>query len=201
MLRVDRAVRHRGVEPQSVALLAVVERALEGRGRRGAARASATTAATAAALRRGIAVLGVLVRLVVVLALGGLLGGGLGGLLLGGGGLRGLLLGAARLGLLELGGDQRIVFRAEIDLVVEVDGDRLRAVLLGGGEVVLALEGVDLLDGDLELVCDPCISAPLAHPGADLVQVGLQRASCHRRVRLHDRRFRDVQAVSPCLPL
>ena len=68
----------------------------------------------------------------VVLALGGLLGGGLGGLLLGGGGLRGLLLGAARLGLLELGGDQRVVFRAEIDLVVEVDGDRFRAVLLRG---------------------------------------------------------------------
>ena len=42
----------------------------------------------------------------------------------------------------------------------------------GGREFVLALEGLDLLDGDLELMRDPGIRAALAYPGADLVQVG-----------------------------
>ena len=38
-------------------------------------------------------------------------------------------------------------------------------------EVLLALEGLDLLDGDLELVCDPGVGASLTHPGPNLVEL------------------------------
>ena len=93
-------------------------------------------AAAAAARARLVAVL----VLRVVLVGGGRLGLGLRGGLLGG---FGLLLGAAGLLGLELGGDQRVVLGAQVDLVVEVDGAvRLRLV---GLELVLALERGDLL--------------------------------------------------------
>src|SRR5436190_21947741 len=47
VLGVDRVVGHGGIEPQPVALVAVVERALERGGLRACARASAAAAATA----------------------------------------------------------------------------------------------------------------------------------------------------------
>jgi hypothetical protein len=36
---------------------------------------------------------------------------------------------------------------------------------------VLALEGADVADGHIQLVRDPRIGAPLAHPGADLIEL------------------------------
>ena len=91
------------------------------------------------------------------------------------GGVRLLGLGRARLLGLELGGDRRVVLGAQVDLDAGVPGG-VRAV---GHQLVLALEGLDLLDGDLELVRDPGVRAALAHPGADLVELRSQRAACH----------------------
>ena len=82
--------------------------------------------------------------------------------------LVGLLL-LGRLGGVELGGDQRVVLGAQIDLVVEVGAvGRLHVALL---EPLLALERLDLLHGDLELVGDPRVGAALADPAANLVEV------------------------------
>src|SRR6185436_10035153 len=109
MLGVDRVVLHGGVEPQAVALLAVIEGALQSSGRAtptaGASAASATSPATPAPAPRATAV--VLLAGLVVLA---------------------LVVGfALRLGLgllgLELGGDQRVVLGAQVDLVVEIGCD------------------------------------------------------------------------------
>ena len=78
---------------------------------------------------------------------------------------------ALGLGGVELGGDQRVVLGAQIDLVVVV-GERADALGLGARlETLLALEGLDLLDGDLELVRDPRVGPPLADPGADAIQL------------------------------
>ena len=85
-------------------------------------------------------------------------------------GLLVLLLGALGLGGVELGGDQRVVLGAQIDLVVEVHGS---GVGLGGRlEALLALEGLNLLNGDLELMRDPRVRPSLADPCADPVQLG-----------------------------
>ena len=112
MLGVDRVVLDGGIEPQPVALLAMVEGPLELA--RGGLAPPAPAAAAATALLAVVLVF-VLVRGVVVLvALAGLRGRcGLGL-------AAGLLLGAGRLGGLELGGDQGVVFGPQIDLVVEV---------------------------------------------------------------------------------
>ena len=48
-----------------------------------------------------------------------------------------------------------------------------------GLELVLALERLDLLDGHLELVRDPGVGAALAHPPANLIQLGTQRPAAH----------------------
>src|SRR5919198_115471 len=160
VLGVDRVVLHGGVEPQAVALLAVVEGALElGHRALAAPRASAATPTPA------------LLGLLALLALVGLLG--LLGL------AARLLLGARGLGGLELGGDQRVVLGPQVDLVVEVrprrNAGRKRALaVLLGGEVELPLERLDLLDGDLELVRDPRVGAALADPTANLVEVRSQ---------------------------
>ena len=78
------------------------------------------------------------VVVLVVAGLGGL--GGRGGLLLR---AAGLLLGARRLGGLELGGDQRVVLGAQVDLVVEVAaagaGSQRAVGVAVGHEVVLLL--------------------------------------------------------------
>ena len=54
------------------------------------------------------------------------------------------------------------------------------AVLAGfvGRELVLSLEGADVADGDLELVGDPGVGAALPHPGPDLVQLWFERSAC-----------------------
>src|SRR4051812_10242027 len=156
VLRVHRVVLDRGIEPQAVALVAMVERGLEGRA--GLAAAGAPRAAARLGLLVRGAVLGGrgLGRLARLLFLRGLARGLLGG--------PGLLLGAAlRLGV-ELRADRLVVLRPEIDLLDAV------AVLVGL-ELLLALEGLDLLDGHLELMRDPRIGAALAYPGADLVEV------------------------------
>ena len=166
MLGVDGIVLDRGIEPQPVALLAVVERALE---RAGADGAPARAAARAAwALR-----LGLLLRLRLRLGLAGLrfrLGRLARGLL----GLARLLLGPVGRLRLELGGDRRVVLRPEVYLLWWCS--RLVAV---GLQTLLALEGLDLLDRHLELVCDPRVGPPLAHPPTDLVKLGTQGPAAH----------------------
>jgi hypothetical protein len=47
-------------------------------------------------------------------------------------------------------------------------------VLVVGGKVVLLAELAQLGGADLQLVRDPGVGAPLAHPGADLVELRLQ---------------------------
>src|SRR5205085_11121070 len=97
-----------------------------------------------------------------------LLGGGLPDL----GGLELLfLLRSPRLGRLELRRDQRIVLCPQVDLVVVVARDRsdpLDWLILV--EAMLALEALDLLDRDFELVRDPGVGSALPHPAANPVQ-------------------------------
>ena len=143
MLGVDRVVLHGGVEPQPVALLAVIERALE-LGRAGPPPCASAARGRGAARLRG---------LLAVALLGGVL-------------LASRLLLGRGLGRVELGGDQGIVLGAQIDLVVVV-GPRVAVV----AEVVVAPEGLDLLDRDLELVRDPGVGPSLPDPGPDLVEL------------------------------
>ena len=82
-----------------------------------------------------------------------------------------VLLGALGLGGLELGGDQSIILGAQIDLVIEIGADRGAVGLVAGLQMLLALESLDLLNGDLELVGDPGVGASLADPAADAVQL------------------------------
>src|SRR4051812_24090667 len=147
VLGIDRIVLDRGIEPQAVALFAVIERALERTGRCGA------TARTPAAAPRGA--LGLVLVLIFLGRGGGLGGSGRGRLLLGllagrflGGAL--LLLRLARGLFLELRGDQRIVLGAQVDLINNA------AIVVGVRlEPLLALERLDLLDGHFQLVRDP----------------------------------------------
>src|SRR5579884_1764683 len=150
VLGVDGVVLDGGVEPQAVALLAMVEGALERRGVAGAG-AAAAAAAGAPAGAGGRAVVLVVLALVVLVTLGRL----------------GERTGGFRFGCLELGGDQRVVLCPQVDLVELALGGDVAGVL--AGEVVLALELLDVADGDLELVRHPGVGAALAHPGADLI--------------------------------
>src|SRR4051812_6921283 len=170
VLGVDRVVLDGGVEPQAVALLAVVERALQGAAARagGAPAAATPTAAATTTARAAAVVLVVLVGLRVVLVLAGL-GGGRSGL--------------GRLGLLglQLGGDEGVVLGAKVDLVVEID-DRSRGLALAlRGEFVPAFERLDLLYGHLKLVGDPGIRSALPNPATNLVEMWTERASSHER--------------------
>ena len=154
MLGVDRVVLDGGVEPEPVALVAVVERPLErlppaprARGlrvaRAGGAWACRLVVGVVASV--GVVVLGFVLRRLV-----------------------GLLLG------LERGGDERVVLGAQVQLLVDGGpGEALVTVSGGivGHQLVLALEGADVPDGHLELVRDPGVGATLAHPGADLVEL------------------------------
>src|SRR5512132_153024 len=137
VLRVDGIVRHGGVEPQPVALLAVVEGALEF-----AAAASPPAPATAAPAA--------LAGLLLVLA------PGLGGLLL----LVVALILLLRL-CLERGGHQGVVLGPEVRLLVRPD-TALVAVGVARDEVVLALEAPDVRDGDIELVGYPGVRPAFA---------------------------------------
>ena len=101
--------------------------------------------------------------------------------------LRGLLLGlrlralGLEFGGLELGGDQRVVLGAQVDLLGVVGGGRALAGVLVADQIVLALELLDVAHADLELVGDPGVGAALAHPGADLVEVRAQGFTRHGR--------------------
>ena len=76
--------------------------------------------------------------------------------------------------LLERRGDRGVVLGAEIDLL----GGRLAAV---GLEILLALEGLDLLHRDLELVRDPRVGATLSHPPSNLIKLRTQGPATHER--------------------
>src|SRR3954471_24687256 len=165
VLGVHGIVLHGGIEPQAVALLAVVEGAFE-RARGGAPPRPATAAAAGA--------LGLLLLLSVV-TLGGLLR--FGGLARGLFSRRGLLFGALGGLLLELGGDRRIVLGAQVDLLVGV-ASGVGAV---GLELLLALERLDLLNGDVQLMSDPRVGTTLSHPPTDLVKLGTQGPATHER--------------------
>src|SRR5579875_2629551 len=150
ILRVDGIVLDRRVKPKAVALLPVVEGGLKHAGWASATPAPTTASAPAALLALlGIAIgPGPLLGLLALLLLG---------------------LRAPRLGRLQFGGDQGLILGPQIDLVVVVAG---QPHPLGGSlvEVVLALEGLDLLHGHLQLMGDPGVGASLADPGADAIQ-------------------------------
>ncbi len=71
---------------------------------------------------------------------------------------------------LQFGRNQLVILGAQVNLLGVRDGRR-RAV--GGAvvaeQVVLALELLDLLNGDLELVGHPSIGTTLSYPTSDLV--------------------------------
>ncbi len=162
MLGVDRIVLHGGVEPQAVALLAVVEGALEGL-------AAPGPAASAAAAAPAPAALGPLVTVVATVVLGAarllvLLRGGLVFLLLG----------------LQGGRHQSVVLGPQVGLLLDHGPGGIALGGLGGGQFVLALELPDVPHGHLELMCDPRVGPPLAHPRPDLIELGLQRSSGQR---------------------
>ena len=48
-------------------------------------------------------------------------------------------------------------------------------------EILLALERLDLLNGHVELVCDPGVGAALSHPPSDLVKLRTQGPATHER--------------------
>src|SRR4051812_16798461 len=162
VLGVDRVVLDRGIEPEPVALLAMVEGALERLAGAAPGAAAAAAAGAPAGRRRLVAAL-------FALGLGVLVGGALGGLLR----EAGLLFRAPRLLGLELGGDGRVVLRAEVDLLERLGGVAVRL------EVVLALERLDLLDRHLELMGDPGVRPPLPDPPSDLVELRAQRSATH----------------------
>src|SRR4029078_458419 len=69
-------------------------------------------------------------------------------------------------------------------------------VLAAGLQALLALECLDLLDGDLELMGDPGVRTPLAHPPADLVKLRTQGPSAHRAPQTSNTRLvARVQAL------
>ncbi len=59
-------------------------------------------------------------------------------------------------------------------------GDARRGILVAD-QLVLALELLDLLHRDFELMGDPRVGATLAHPGADLVELWTERLAWHGR--------------------
>jgi len=148
---VDRIVLHGGVEPKPDPLFAVVESCLEW------AAAVALTAPSCTATAPATPA-SWLITVIVAITIGCC---------------------GFRLSV-KFGGDQSIVLGPQVDLIVKIDG--------GDGGVgigiwlqrIFALEGLDLLDCDLELVCDPGVGASLTHPGADSVQLRSQRSSWHR---------------------
>src|ERR1700733_3891275 len=164
VLGVDGVLLDGWVQPQAVALLAVVEGTLEWAGvAPGGARAATPAAAGAFAGAGASGLLSIL-----------------GGLIVGFFGLRPGEL-SLRLGGLELGGDERVVLSTQVDLLGVVAGCGALGGLLVADQLVLALELLDVADGHLELVSDPSVSSALAHPGADLVEVRAQRFPGHGR--------------------
>src|SRR6202167_1266655 len=158
VLGIDRVVLDGGVQPQAVALLAVVEGALQ--------RTPAATRACAPAAAASPAPAGASGRLVLLSIIFH--------------GLRLLALGL-HFGRLQLGGDQRVVLGPEIDFVGVVAREDSIGGLGVADELVLAPELLDVTDGDLELVGNPGVGTALPYPRADLVQVRAQRFTSHGR--------------------
>src|SRR5215217_4669282 len=159
VLGVHRIVLDRGVQPQAVALLAVVERPLEL-----AAAAAGTAPATASAATPPLGLVAGDLDVVVVLVL--------------------LVLVLLGLGI-ERRRDQRVVLGAQVEIVAVRDGalgfPALRCV-----ELVIALELAQILDRDLELMGDPGVGPALSYPRPDLIQLWTQGSGCHRRANLAD---------------
>ena len=157
VLGVDRVVLDRRVEPQAVALLAVVEGALERARCRRRARsehpAPATAAATARARRRASSSSSARSPSCAAFA-----------------SASAFARSASSLGGLELGGDQRVVLGAQVDLLADSPTRSWPPRLLLD-QLVLALELFDVAHADLELVGHPGVGTALAYPGADLVEV------------------------------
>ena len=64
-------------------------------------------------------------------------------------------------------------------VVVDLLGDRRIAPV--GLQILLAFERLDLLNGDVELMRDPCVGAALSHPPTDLVKLRTQGPATHER--------------------
>lgn len=151
VLGVDRIVNDGGIEPEPVTLFAVVESCFECRATAASATATAATAATSGAIGS-----------VFVRCLGGL-----------------------RFALCErsfqISCDQRVVFCSKVKFFFD---SRRSGRVIGrsstiGIELLLALEGRDVICGRLKLMRDPSVGATLSHPHADLVQVWSERSCCH----------------------
>ena len=140
VLGVDRVVLDRGVEPEPVALLAVIERALEGLPRPGPPAATAAPSPAAPAWR----------ALVLVAVLLGLVG-----LRLQGRRHKGVVLRSEV--LLEA------LAVAAVAVCAGLTG------LRRGREIVLPLEVHELPDAHIELMSDPGVGPPLPNPGPNLV--------------------------------
>src|SRR5215207_5805253 len=180
VLGVRGVVLHGRVEPQAVALLAMVEGALERRRLPGAGAPAASAAATAAPLRLVLAILRV----------GGVVVGGL---------LRDLLRGLLRGLALRLEGlrHERVILGAQVGLVGLGPGrERLAVAGVGRGQFVLPLEGPDVAHGYVQLVGDPGIGAALAHPCADLIELRLQRSPCQTARTLPTRRPKSTPLMA-----
>ncbi|CAA9487886.1 MAG: hypothetical protein AVDCRST_MAG17-592 [uncultured Solirubrobacterales bacterium] len=190
MLGVDGVVLHGGVEPQAVALFAVVEGSLERLARRAGnagAGATATATTTSATSPRALVAVLVLSRSRLVLRFVG-----------GQGGLRHVL----RLGLrVERCGYERVVLGAQVDLDLLAGPRSVGGGLLGRDQLVLPLEGGDVAGRDLELMGDPRVGTTLADPAADLVELGLQRAAGHGRGETSNRAFGDASCARAAVEL
>ena len=82
-------------------------------------------------------------------------------------------------GGVKLSGNQRVVLGSQVDVLVILGHGGGTIGVVPGVELLLALEGLDLLNGDLELVSDPRVGPPLTDPGADAVQLRSERSACH----------------------
>ena len=167
VLRIDRVVLDGWVEPQSVALLAVVERPLEGTGVAVccAAAAAATTAAAAfrvASCWSGIT--RVRVRVLVLLRSGA-------------SAFRRSASSSAASSSAAISASSS----ARRSISSKSDGAGACGGVLVAGKIVLALELLDVLHADFELVCDPGVGTALPYPDTDLVQMWAQRSTSHER--------------------
>ena len=90
-----------------------------------------------------------------------------------------VLVGLLSSGGVELGRDQRVVLGAQVDVIVVFGRGRGAVGLVAGLELLVALEGLDLLHCHFELVGDPRVGPPLADPGADAVELRSEGSACH----------------------
>ncbi len=170
VLGVDRVVLDGGIEPQAVALLAVVERALE----RAVGGGAAARAAAAAA--------------------GGRLGFSSSCVVLPASAARRVSprprppcarpprrRGRSSSALRAASSSSSAAICASSSARRSTSSSGAPVVVGVGLQALLALERLDLLDGHFELVRDPRVGATLSHPPADLVKLRTQGPAAHRR--------------------